>query len=122
MKRIALFFGVIIICSLATLGQGRQDVGTRQQELLQTQRAEEAGRRQQRAGFPNNTVEQWRMVELPFTSSKSYENPVTDVNMTATFKNGNTTIARPAFWDGGNSWKIRFAPIRMRHGSLSGRR
>ena len=32
--------------------------------------------------------------------------------MTATFTNGDTTIKRPAFWDGGNSWKIRFAPTR----------
>jgi sugar lactone lactonase YvrE len=40
---------------------------------------------QPRAGFPNNTVEQWRMIELSFTSTKSYANPVTDVNMTATF-------------------------------------
>ena len=112
MKTLSLFFGVIIICSLTALGQERQDVETRQQELMQRQRADEASRRQQRPGSAKNSVEQWRIIELSFTSSKSYPNPVTDVNMTATFTNGDTTITRPAFWDGGNSWKIRFAPTR----------
>ena len=37
--------------------------------------------------------------------------PFQDVDVTATFRGpGNTTLTRPAFWDGGSTWKIRFAP------------
>lgn len=53
MNRLTLFFGVISICGLTALGQERQDVVTHHHELLRWQRADEAGRRQQRAAFAN---------------------------------------------------------------------
>ncbi len=57
------------------------------------------------------TVEQWRVVEISLTSSVSYTDPFNDVEVTATFTGpGGITIVRPAYWDGGTSWQIRFAP------------
>lgn len=59
------------------------------------------------------TVQQWQAVEIVLTSSVSYADPFQDVDVTATFAaRGSKTIIRPAFWDGGRTWKIRFAPPR----------
>ena len=59
-------------------------------------------------------VEQWRVVELSFTSRKSYGNPFLDVDRVATFSGpGGKRIKRPAFWDGGKIWKVGFAPIQQ---------
>ena len=57
------------------------------------------------------TVEQWRVMEIPLTSSVTYSNPFQDVDLNATFTGPNgEVITRPAFWDGGTTWRIRFAP------------
>src|SRR6266702_1571865 len=59
----------------------------------------------------NYKVQQWRVVEIELTSSVTYADPFQDVDVTATFTSpGNKEVARPAFWDGGNTWKVRFAP------------
>ena len=55
-------------------------------------------------------VEQWRRTEIALTSDSDYPNPFADVTVTATFRNGETTITRPAFWDGDRMWRVRFAP------------
>ena len=58
-------------------------------------------------------VQQWQAVEIALTSTVTYANPFQDVDVTATFTGpGNKVIARPAFWDGGLAWKVRFAPPR----------
>jgi len=57
------------------------------------------------------TVQRWQTVEIPLTSTVAYSDPFLDVDVTATFSGpGGATITRPAFWDGGSVWKIRFAP------------
>lgn len=57
------------------------------------------------------TAEQWRAIEITLTSSVSYTDPFNAVDVTATFTGpGGVTIIRPAFWDGGTTWKVRFAP------------
>ena len=59
----------------------------------------------------NYKVQQWQAVEIVLTSSVNYARPFQDVDVTATFTGpGDQTISRPAFWDGGRTWKIRFAP------------
>jgi hypothetical protein len=59
----------------------------------------------------NYKVQPWQAVEIALTSSKTYGNPFQDVDVTATFsKRGSKPITRPAFWDGGVTWKVRFAP------------
>jgi hypothetical protein len=55
-------------------------------------------------------VEKWRMVEIPLTSARVHTDPFSTVTVTAIFNHGKVEITRPAFWDGENRWKIRFAP------------
>lgn len=56
-------------------------------------------------------VEQWTTFEITLESKKAYDNPYTDVEIWAEFANADgDTLLRPGFWDGGNTWKIRFAP------------
>lgn len=56
-------------------------------------------------------VEQWTTVELTFTAEQSYQNPYTDADVWVQFVNDlGDSIRRPAFWDGDNVWKVRFAP------------
>ena len=56
-------------------------------------------------------VEQWDSIELSFLSTKDYNNPYTDLELTGIFVNEyGDTLNRPGFWDGGKIWKIRFAP------------
>ena len=59
----------------------------------------------------NYTVEQWKVAEIEFTSAKTYANPFDEVEVTANFKGPDgKIISRPAFWDGGKRWIVRFAP------------
>ena len=54
---------------------------------------------------------QWQAIEIVLASSKTYSDPFQDVELTATFTGpGGEILTRPAFWDGGTTWKIRFAP------------
>ena len=56
-------------------------------------------------------AEQWTTVELLVTSEKEYDNPYADVDLWAWFvSDKGDSLLRPAFWDGGNTWKVRFAP------------
>jgi hypothetical protein len=56
------------------------------------------------------TAGQWQETEITLESVHDYENPYTDVDVYVIFKGpGGTEIRRPAFWDGINTWKVRFA-------------
>jgi hypothetical protein len=56
-------------------------------------------------------VPQWMTYEIDLESTVDYNNPYTEVEVYASFTNeAGETFTRPAFWDGGQSWKIRFAP------------
>jgi hypothetical protein len=56
-------------------------------------------------------VEQWTTHEISLFSVEEYANPYTDVDVWAVFKNTKgDSLVRPAFWDGGKTWKIRFSP------------
>jgi len=60
---------------------------------------------------PTFTTMQWQVAEIVLTSSKTYTNPFQEADVTATFCGpGGEVISRPAFWDGGTTWKIRFSP------------
>ena len=59
----------------------------------------------------SSTHSLWQEIEFSFTSTKSYENAYTDVELWADFTcDDGTVMRRPGFWSGGNNWKIRFAP------------
>lgn len=54
-------------------------------------------------------VPQWQETELVLSSAMNYPNAYTDVGLEAVFTNQvGKQIIRPAFWDGDNTWKIRF--------------
>ncbi len=56
-------------------------------------------------------VEQWRTYEITLTATLVYSNAYTDVDVWASFTNQHgDTLVRPAFWDGSDAWKVRFAP------------
>jgi hypothetical protein len=54
-------------------------------------------------------VKTWLAYELEFTSSKQYENPFEDVDIEAVFTLGSKTVTFPGFWDGGNTWRVRYS-------------
>lgn len=52
----------------------------------------------------------WQETELTFTADRDFANPYTDLEVWAEFTDeGGQTLKRPAFWDGGRTWKVRFA-------------
>lgn len=56
-------------------------------------------------------INQWSPYEITLTAENSYSNAYTDIDVLAVFVNNNgDSLLRPGFWDGGNTWKIRFAP------------
>ncbi len=59
----------------------------------------------------NLVVDQWNVFEITLNSKKAYTDPFNQVDVYAVFSGpGGKIITRPAFWDGGKIWKIRFAP------------
>ena len=55
-------------------------------------------------------VEQWHVAEIKMTSTKKYTHPFDEVDILATFTGPhNEIINRPAFWNGGDIWIVRFA-------------
>lgn len=58
-------------------------------------------------------VEVWKRTDIVLTSNKSYNNPYLDVEIDAVFTHEDgTRIALYGFWNGGNEWRIRFAPTK----------
>ena len=56
-------------------------------------------------------VPQWQRTEIALTAATPRADPYHELVVTARFTGPNgRVIDRPAFWDGGSSWKIRFAP------------
>ncbi|MCL2839390.1 MAG: DUF4038 domain-containing protein [Defluviitaleaceae bacterium] len=58
--------------------------------------------------------EQWRAGLLTFESTAKVENPFLDVTIVAEFTSPTgIVIKREAFWDGGNTYNVSFAPIEI---------
>lgn len=49
--------------------------------------------------------------EVTLTTTNNYANPYTNVTLSGTFQGPNKSITISGFWNGGNTWKIRMAPI-----------
>ncbi len=64
-------------------------------------------------GFSRRTMscETWYPYEIPLTAQGSYAVPFDDVTVDCVFYNAgkNVVLTVPAFWDGENGWKVRFA-------------
>jgi hypothetical protein len=54
----------------------------------------------------------WQPYEIILRSSMPYEQPQIwlNVELSATFTSGTTSLTTPGFWDGGSTWKVRFSP------------
>lgn len=65
---------------------------------------------QSESEIPVLTSQQWESIEIELQAESIPENAYTSVEVYAEFSNAaGSTIKRPAFWDGGAVWKIRFA-------------
>ena len=59
-------------------------------------------------------VERWRMHEISFTGQAAYADPFGGVEVDVAFTGpGGTAMVLPAFWDGGSTWRVRFAPTEV---------
>lgn len=57
------------------------------------------------------TVSTWRQIILPYEIACDFANPFLDVSIKATFTGPDgQSIVREAYWDGGHTYKIAFAP------------
>ena len=55
----------------------------------------------------------WHPAEFSFESSERYDNPFQDVDLSATFTGPDgTTLTIPGFYNGGNTWIVRFSPTK----------
>ena len=53
----------------------------------------------------------WREIELTLTAANSYANPYIDLQPWIDFTHEDgLRLRRPAFWDGSQTWRVRFAP------------
>ncbi len=56
------------------------------------------------------TSPQWQEIELTFTATRDAANPYTDTEAWADFTHDDgTKLLRPMFWDGGRTFRVRFA-------------
>jgi len=53
---------------------------------------------------------QWDVFETSYKTAKAYTNAFMDVEVDVVFKQGEKQWKVPAFWAGGDTWKVRFAP------------
>ena len=62
----------------------------------------------------NETVERWRVHEIVFTSQAACTDPFNEVDLDVAFTGPDgIALVMPAFWDGGDTWKVRFAPTEV---------
>ncbi len=58
----------------------------------------------------NTHIFQWKQTELTLSAASEYSNPYADVDVFVRFiHSDDMEVVRPAFWDGGNVWRVRFA-------------
>jgi len=55
-------------------------------------------------------IQQWEVFETSCDSKKTYANPFIDVEVNVFFRSGDKQWVVPAFWAGGSTWTVRFAP------------
>jgi Domain of unknown function (DUF5060) len=58
----------------------------------------------------SQAAEQWGIEELTLHSKHQYSNPITEVKLTGRFTCAGQTTQSAGFFDGGDTWKIRFMP------------
>lgn len=102
----ALFAFLFPLCAVSFAASGNRDAGA---GLHETEPAE-AEVNKETARFETET---WIALDLPFTSNKSYrEGEQLYARFDAVFTNPatGTSLTVPGFWDGGQTFVVRFAP------------
>ncbi|MBR5006024.1 MAG: DUF4038 domain-containing protein [Clostridia bacterium] len=68
----------------------------------------------EKVNFDNiESVMIWKRTDIVLTSEKEYENPYKDVDVDAVFTHeSGESIHLYGFWNGGNEWRVRFAPTK----------
>ncbi|HSO92266.1 MAG TPA: DUF4038 domain-containing protein, partial [Arthrobacter sp.] len=62
-------------------------------------------------GADNIAIPQWTRFEQVLESAIEYANPPQEAGLTVVFTSpGGKTSRVPGFWDGGRTWRVRFAP------------
>jgi hypothetical protein len=57
-------------------------------------------------------VERWDTCEFSFTTDTNYDNPFTEVDVTTVFTHeGGRTLQVNGFYDGDQTWRVRFMPV-----------
>lgn len=57
------------------------------------------------------SAETWRSVEIELTAEGERDDPLVDLEVDAVFTHEDgSVVTRPVFWDGGITWRVRFAP------------
>ena len=65
-------------------------------------------------GPPDVRVRRFARMEIPLVSTRPVDNPYTGVFLDIDFRSPDgRTISIPGFWDGGQTWRIRFAPTQV---------
>jgi hypothetical protein len=91
----AAAFTALLLAGLSTQAQGATTQSTDQTSSQE----------------PTLHAQTWRAVEITLKSPTAYADPYRDVDVSATFTGPNgKSMTMPGFWDGGNTWRIRFAP------------
>lgn len=62
------------------------------------------------APLASGAVARWSVFETSFETTRPYENPFTEIEVSAVFRRGDRHWIVPAFWAGGRRWAVRFAP------------
>lgn len=57
------------------------------------------------------TVPKWEIFQLDLAAGQVSGNPFLDVDLSATFSNGEQSFSVDGFHDGKDNWKVRFAPM-----------
>jgi hypothetical protein len=60
-------------------------------------------------------VERWGLQEIVVHSSRHYQNPFTEVNLSAKFTCAGEQVNAAGFYDGESTWKVRFMPRQVGH-------
>lgn len=61
--------------------------------------------------FPLTAQHVYDVIDISLTAEKSYDHPIRDVTVECLFTGEQgDTVRQHAFWDGGDTWRIRFSP------------
>ena len=65
-------------------------------------------------GPPDARIRRYSRVEIPLVTTNKYDNPYNNVQLYMEFRTPDgKTVSVPGFWDGGQTWRVRFTPTQV---------